>query len=80
MSEKDYEDAKIHLGNFLSEKLVAGLLGFDLGTVIADEARTAIKEKVQGSLLAMMVNDKNYNSNNRTAREKGKGIYRKSRS
>ncbi len=58
MSEKDYEDAKIHLGNFLSEKLVAGLLGFDLGTVIADEARTAIKEKVQGSLLAMMVNDK----------------------
>lgn len=58
MSENDYENTRVLLGQLLSEKLAAGLSNIDLGTVIADEAGAAVKEKLKGSMLAMMVNDK----------------------
>lgn len=58
MDEGDYRNLKLKIQQLLSEKIVAGLSRIDLGAIIADEGGAALKEKVQGTMLAMMFNDK----------------------
>lgn len=57
INEKDYENIKLQLQELLSERMAAGLSGIDLAAIIASEAGAAVKGKVQGTMLAMMIND-----------------------
>ena len=58
IDEKNYEDVKLQIEEILTEKIATGLSGIDLGAVIANEGGAALKEKVKGTMLAIMVNDK----------------------
>jgi uncharacterized membrane protein YheB (UPF0754 family) len=58
MDEKDYQEFKLQIEQLLSEKIAAGLSQIDLGAIIANKGGAALKEKVQGTMLAMMLNDK----------------------
>ncbi|HEY9060684.1 MAG TPA: DUF445 family protein [Pseudobacteroides sp.] len=57
VSEKDYEEIKSQLQQLLSQKMLAGLSGIDFGQIIASEAGAAVKEKLKGNMLAMMLSD-----------------------
>lgn len=57
INEKDYENIKLQLQELLSERMAVGLSGIDLAAIIASEAGAAVKGKVQGTMLAMMIND-----------------------
>ncbi len=57
INEKDYENIKLQLQELLSERMATGLSGIDLAAIIASEASVAVKGKVQGTMLAMMIND-----------------------
>ena len=57
INEKDYENIKLQLQELLSERMATGLSGIDLAAIIASEAGAAVKGKVQGTMLAMMIND-----------------------
>lgn len=48
--------------DLLTDKIMTNLISLNVGQLIADQGAIAIKEKVQGSFLAMMVNDKLINS------------------
>lgn len=51
-----------NLADLLTDKIMSNLSSLNVGQLIADQGAVAIKEKVQGSFLAMMVNDKIINS------------------
>ena len=51
-----------NLADLLTDKIMTNLSSLNVGQLIADQGAVAIKEKVQGSFLAMMVNDKLINS------------------
>lgn len=56
--EDSYQSGKKQLENIICEKIISGLSKIDIGSIIVQESSRAIKEKTQGTMLAMMVNDK----------------------
>lgn len=58
LSDEDYEAAKDKLEIIISNKLLEGMEKLDLGSLIAEVGGNAIKEKTQGTMMAMFVNDK----------------------
>lgn len=57
VSQNDYDDIKVQFQQVLSQKMLAGLSGIDFGQIIASEAGAAVKEKLKGNMLAMMLSD-----------------------
>lgn len=57
MDETQYNEGKDKLEQLVCGKIISSLSNVDLGTIIANEASTSIKEKVKGTMLAMFVND-----------------------
>lgn len=58
LSDQDYESMKMNMESFISNKLLDGMEKLHLGSLIAEEGGKAIKEKTQGTMFAMFVNDK----------------------
>ena len=58
MGAESYDHCKTTLCQSLCEHLESGIREMDLGTVIAEQGRAAIKEKVSGTMLAMFVHDR----------------------
>jgi len=56
--KEDYLRGKTQLENVLCEKIASWIAGLDLGELIAREGRRVIKEKTEGTMLALMANDK----------------------
>lgn len=57
LSETQYENMRGQLEDTLTERAVEALRQMNISEIIITEGTRAIKEKVQGTLLAMMVND-----------------------
>lgn len=57
MEREDYENMRQSLENFVTEKISDGLEKMDVGSVIAEEGTKEVKEKFQGSMVAMFLND-----------------------
>lgn len=57
ISEEEYSHLKQSAVDMLSNKAVSKAVEINLGEIIANEVVNAIKAKVQGSMLALMVND-----------------------
>lgn len=55
--EEKYNVCKEKLVEKLTEQVMEALKNIDLGGIIAQEGQSAIKEKVQGTMLAMFVNE-----------------------
>lgn len=53
-----YQQVKDQLVNIICEKIRSGLIRMDVGRIIAGEVGQGIREKTQGTMLALMVNDK----------------------
>ena len=60
--EETYNACKEKLVEKLTEQVMEALKNIDLGGIIAQEGQSAIKEKVQGTMLAMFVNEEMLNS------------------
>lgn len=60
--EEKYNVCKEKLVEKLTEQVMEALKNIDLGGIIAQEGQSAIKEKVQGTMLAMFVNEEMLNS------------------
>lgn len=60
--EETYEKKKEKLVSIISEQIMVSLSELQIGKIIADEGAKAIKEKVKGTFLAMMVSDDLINS------------------
>lgn len=58
IQEDDYIRGKAHFERLICEKIIAGISRLDLAEIITRESTRAIKKKVQGTMLALMVNDK----------------------
>jgi uncharacterized membrane protein YheB (UPF0754 family) len=56
--QDDYVRGKTQLEKLICEKIVSGISKLDLGKIIARESGRVIKEKTQGTMLALLVNDK----------------------
>ena len=61
-NEEIYEKQKEKIVSFISEQIIISLSELQIGGIIAEEGGKAIKEKVKGSFLAMMVSDDLINS------------------
>lgn len=57
MEEDSYQNGKNQLQLLISDKIIEGFSKLDIGSIIAKEGSQAIKEKTQGTMLAMMIND-----------------------
>lgn len=57
LSESQYETMRGKLEDTITERAVEALKQLNIGEIIVTEGTRAIKEKVQGTFLAMMVND-----------------------
>lgn len=57
MEREDYEAMRQSLENFVTEKISEGLEKMDVGTIIAEEGAKEVKEKFQGSMVGMFLND-----------------------
>lgn len=57
MEREDYESMRGSLENFVTEKISDGLEKMDVGTIIAEEGAKEVKEKFQGTMVAMFLND-----------------------
>lgn len=57
LSERQYETMRNQLEDTITERAVEALRQMNISEIIVTEGTRAIKEKVQGTLLAMMVND-----------------------
>lgn len=55
--EEKYNSCRAAIVERLTEQILEALNNIDLGGIIAQEAKIAVKEKVQGTMLAMFVND-----------------------
>lgn len=60
--EEKYNVCKEKLVEKLTEQVMEALKNIDLGGIIAQEGQSAIKEKMQGTMLAMFVNEEMLNS------------------
>ena len=56
-SEENYEMCKEQLAENLTGQILDALKNIDLGGIIAQEGERVIKEKVQGTMLAMFLSD-----------------------
>jgi uncharacterized membrane protein YheB (UPF0754 family) len=56
--QDDYLHAKTKLEKLICERIVSRISKLDLGEIIARESGRAIKEKTQGTMLALLVTDK----------------------
>ena len=56
-SEENYEMCKEQLAENLTGQILDALKNIDLGGIIAQEGERVIKEKVQGTMLAMFISD-----------------------
>lgn len=61
-NDNTYEKQKVKMVFLISNQIVTALSELQIGAIIAEEGGKAIKEKVKGSLLAMMVSDDLINS------------------
>lgn len=57
MEREDYESMRGSLEDFVTEKISDGLEKLDVGTIIAEEGAKEVKEKFQGTMVAMFLND-----------------------
>lgn len=57
-TEEEYLCSKAYLEKMLCEKIASGISELDLGEIIVNESRRVIKEKTEGTMLALMANDK----------------------
>lgn len=57
MEREDYELTRGKLEDFLTDKIVQGLMKMDMGSIIAEEGAREVKEKFQGSMVSMFLND-----------------------
>lgn len=55
--QKTAEQKKMDIADLLTVKIKNGILELDLGTLIAEGGSAAIKEKFQGGMMAMFLND-----------------------
>ena len=55
--EEDYGKLKQYMEDMLTEKAVDALQKLDIAGIVVEEGTRTIKEKVQGTMLAMMIND-----------------------
>jgi len=56
--QEEYLSGKAELENLLCEKIMSALYGLNLGEVIVRESARAIKERTEGTMLALVANDK----------------------
>ncbi len=56
--QDNYQCMKEQLEKMICEKIMLGFSKLDMGTIIAKESSRVIREKTQGTLLAMVANDK----------------------
>lgn len=57
VSEEQYEATLENVENKITDKILEKLNDMDIGTIIAGEGIKAIKDKIGGSFLGMMIND-----------------------
>lgn len=57
ISKEHYEELKNRLEDTVTQKAAAMLRQLDISGIVVEEGSRAIKEKVQGTMLAMMLND-----------------------
>lgn len=57
IEEERYHSTREELERKLTEKILQSLLSADLGSIIASEGSAAIREMVQGTMMAMMFNE-----------------------
>jgi len=57
-SEEDYLYGKAYLKNAINQKIITGIAKLDLGKIIAEESKRLIKQKVEGTMLSLMANDR----------------------
>lgn len=57
VEKEDYEAMKGNLENFITEKITDGLEKMDVGAIIAQEGAKEVKEKFQGTMVSMFLND-----------------------
>jgi uncharacterized membrane protein YheB (UPF0754 family) len=62
VSQESYEGLKTKLEDIICEKVMVGFSKIDVGTIIANEGGSVIREKTKGTMLAMFVNDDLINS------------------
>lgn len=58
VSQESYQRAKYQLEELIIQKIMSGLARLEIGDVIVKEGSRALKEKTQGSMLGVLVNDK----------------------
>lgn len=57
MEKEDYEAMRGSLERFITAKISEGLEKLDVGKIIAEEGTKEVKEKFQGTMVAMFLND-----------------------
>lgn len=57
VEQEDYAQMRGKLENFITEKISNGLEQMDLGAIIAEEGAKEVKNKFQGSMVSMFLND-----------------------
>lgn len=57
MEKEDYEAMRGKLEDFITERISEGLNKLDVGTIIAQEGAKEVKQKFQGTMVAMFLND-----------------------
>ncbi|MCM1567300.1 MAG: DUF445 family protein [Dehalobacter sp.] len=57
VSQDAYQVLREQAENIICSKIMSGVSRMDVGTIIAREGRRAMKEKIHGTMLALMVND-----------------------
>ncbi|HIX29840.1 MAG TPA: DUF445 family protein [Candidatus Blautia stercoravium] len=57
VEQEDYVQMREKLENFITEKISNGLEQIDVGAVIAEEGAKEVKNKFQGSMVSMFLND-----------------------
>lgn len=57
MEQEDYDATREKLEGFVTDRIVDGLDKLDMGGIIAEEGARVVKEKFQGSMISMFLND-----------------------
>lgn len=57
VEQEDYDITREKLETFITDRIVDGLDKMDMGTIIAEEGARTVKEKFQGSMISMFLND-----------------------
>ena len=57
-TEEHYFRGKAHLEKVIGDKIITGIAQLDLGEIIATESKRVIKQKIEGTMLAFIANEK----------------------